>query len=600
MNASRAAAAAAVVLILGSVAPASADDELDYDLEGFSAIRLFTAWNLPVSPVVGADSTTQFVEYRTRLAPSIELGPVSAEARLLVFDGVLAGNQSDGVNALEGLDEAVSSTNRELENVDSLDVDRLWLTWASPVGEVRLGRQGSHWGLGIQENAADGLEWGLEGNGPQGSGDTFDRFQIATDLSSLAPDLFAANYLFGVLGYDLIAEGNPDVGNDDTQRVVAALLLTDQEAPGAVGGTELGVYGYWLNESETDTDVGVVDLYGRLELEFADGLEVWAEAEGFAAFGSSTRSGVVSSVVFDRTSRIAEASYQRFYEEQGLDVDVAAARAAEVVRRGGAGPVESEALAAPLTAALEQQTNIAADTAAALADRIASNGLRALEMESVDVSAFGGMGRAGVRTGPLTAFIELAGTGDLDSDSATPPAVVGVGGGRLVSAGAAFENTLAGDLITRGLSGTEVQTFAFDGEYEPAVILFDQVGPLGRDGAPTVANAWYQRVAASYQLYDDLELWGSVIYGKLVTSVRPITVICDEQVQCEDGDPDLLRVERGDLANGLGVEIDAGAVYQATKWLRGEVKGGYLFTGDAFGPARKDVSALRLQVAVEF
>ncbi len=580
--------------------PISGLSAIDYGITGFGAVQLNSAWGLPIAPVDGRTNTTQFLEYRVRLDPSVSLGAASVHARVLLLDGVLAGNQNDDVSVLVGLDNAVSATNRFGSSVESIQLDRIYGEYDASWATFRVGRQGAHWGLGILANSADKLEWGLDGNGPVSSGDTIDRVLVETDLSRLAPDTFGTGHLFGGLAYDIPHEGDPTFGDDDIQQVVLSLLYSDRNRPTDLGRHEAGTYSFWINQASTNTNIGVVDGYGRFALDLAEGIGFAFEGEGIASFGTTTRKGVVDSLVFDSLGALAQESYASVLESQGIDAADAQVRAADLAKNGIRTASESEAFRAPLTAALIQQTNMAVDDAGAVADRMVRQGVRGLEAEDLTVQTFGGVVRAEVTTGPIRAGLETGGSRDLGSRSTTPPAVVGIGGGKLVAVTDATENSLAGDLITAGVLGSRYTNLPLDREYDPAVILFEEVGPLGLQGNPAVANAWYQRIFGSYQLREDLNLWGSAIYGRLATAVQPIRICCDCNVeQCISGDPTQLTIVREKPASDLGIEIDAGAVYRVTEWLTSEVKLGHLFTGDAFGRTASDVTLVRIQFALE-
>ncbi len=135
----------------------------------------YTLW--PVSPLSSAEKTNAGVNMRFRFEPTINVSEeVRVRAQLDALDNVLWGSTPDyafsrnGVNgywydrndlSVFSMSQApVRSGINSLQ--DSLAVKRVWGEISTPVGLLRFGRMGSHWGLGMLHNDGNGLDndWG--------------------------------------------------------------------------------------------------------------------------------------------------------------------------------------------------------------------------------------------------------------------------------------------------------------------------------------------------------------------------------------------------------------------------------------------------------
>jgi hypothetical protein len=125
---------------------------------------------------------------RLRLDPEVTYGPNPdlPIARLrFTIDGL--DNVTFGDNArvfsvpLFAVDQSKTDVNG-FDLTESLKLERAWIEFLVPVGQVRVGRMESHWGMGTLTHAGNGLaEWGdfLRG-------ETFDRILFATRPITLA------------------------------------------------------------------------------------------------------------------------------------------------------------------------------------------------------------------------------------------------------------------------------------------------------------------------------------------------------------------------------------------------------------------------------
>jgi hypothetical protein len=150
-----------------------------------------------------------------------------------------------------------------------------------------------------------------------------------------------------------------------------------------------------------------------------------------------------------------------------------------------------------------------------------------------------------------------------------------------------IDEVIGGRVLEAGLTGSRATRFAFDPEYDPALILFEEVGPLGPDGRPTVANAFYVKAFGEMYLTDTVGIFGQVIYGRLLRAFQRFRLDCE----CvRDAGP----------AEELGVEIDAGVTWRINELLAAELRMGYLVSGSALGPGAEDVFMIRPQVGASW
>lgn len=197
--------AAAIVLLSSHLAFA-----VDFSTHGYYRLRLETSRDLDLQKhrniaqgnTVGGDDrfgTLFYGQHRLRLDPSLKLNDnISFHAQVDILDDVVFGrndtlslqvfNPLVGTIALPGANGAFGVTGGAAGDVvtgggGSFNMRRLYVDLLTPVGKFRLGRQPSHWGLGIFQN--DGNDWDSL------FGDTFDRFLYIgkydfKDASSLA------------------------------------------------------------------------------------------------------------------------------------------------------------------------------------------------------------------------------------------------------------------------------------------------------------------------------------------------------------------------------------------------------------------------------
>ena len=182
---------------------------IDYSLHGY--YRVFLDWSLDLDTQhastfaqgnqTGNNRFTHilFAQHRMRLEPTLKINDnLSVHGTVDVLDNVLFG-QNDinsisindpiaGTLQLPGGNGSFGVTGAGAGDIitgggGSINVRRLYVDILTPVGKFRIGRQASHWGLGIISNDGNGMF--------DKFGDTFDRFLYIgkvdlNDTSSLA------------------------------------------------------------------------------------------------------------------------------------------------------------------------------------------------------------------------------------------------------------------------------------------------------------------------------------------------------------------------------------------------------------------------------
>ena len=167
---------------------------LKFNFHGFYRARYNWIGNTPqpTTPALPtADWQSKNASYgymRLRLDPEVTYGPNPdlpiARLRFTIdgFDNVVFGDNARvfGVPLF-----AVDQSNTDVNGFDlreSLKLERAWIEFLVPIGQMRVGRMESHWGMGQLTHAGNGLaEWGdfLRG-------ETFDRILFATRPITLA------------------------------------------------------------------------------------------------------------------------------------------------------------------------------------------------------------------------------------------------------------------------------------------------------------------------------------------------------------------------------------------------------------------------------
>lgn len=155
----------AVALVV--TAPAFAYD-LEWHVDGYYRARASYIRNLanqPENTVFLGESErlrrTKFLLHRARLEPRLQLEKIAKfQLTIDALDDVVWGdNSAKQVAPLFAVNP--SDVNVNGENVASVQVKRAWLEFNVPIGQVRVGRLPSQWGMGLLANGggSSGCEW---------------------------------------------------------------------------------------------------------------------------------------------------------------------------------------------------------------------------------------------------------------------------------------------------------------------------------------------------------------------------------------------------------------------------------------------------------
>ncbi|MGB5811668.1 MAG: hypothetical protein WBG86_14115, partial [Polyangiales bacterium] len=158
---------------------------LKFQFHGYYRARYNWVGNSPASRNSDGDYPTGTASYgymRLRLDPEVTYGPNPdlpiARLRFTIdgFDNVVFGDNARVFGV------PLFATDQSATNVDGFDLretlrlERAWIEFLVPIGQIRVGRMESQWGVGLLTHAGNGLaDWGdfLRG-------ETFDRILFAT------------------------------------------------------------------------------------------------------------------------------------------------------------------------------------------------------------------------------------------------------------------------------------------------------------------------------------------------------------------------------------------------------------------------------------
>ena len=243
---------------------------------------------------VADDATTGYWQHRVRFDPKVKLNDnVSFFMQIDMLDNTIAGDMPEqGTSYQEELipeffSQAVIPQNDEYGDTRrNISVKRAWGEVLTGIGQLKFGRMGSHWGLGILAN--DGNGWDDD------TGDTVDRIMFITK----------AGPIYIVPMVDKISEG--PIWSSSTQEPAdseanASTLHrgsddVDQFTLVAVYRGELssaGVYGVYRYQPSTEGRAMIGDVWaktriGPVSVE-AEGVYLDGEIINFTGLGSPTR-----------------------------------------------------------------------------------------------------------------------------------------------------------------------------------------------------------------------------------------------------------------------------------------------------------------------
>jgi len=344
----RRAAALATLLLTLAAGSAAAEVPVSIDLHGYYWARgnwtmnLFDKeaphaygyqWALPYQD----PHHTYYMTMRGRFEPEINVADkFLVKSSIDVLDGVVWGD-NENLAATPMFAANPSTTLPDGSQVDALELRRLWVEWTTQFGLLRIGRQPSHWGMGLLANSGDGFD---DAFGDNYGGSTYDRVLFATRPTAVAQGIagkedsgFPLIVAFGIdrlvedpliqyYGYDCspdIAEGEEDWDErcdsdgdgvtdldhgysddertaedrhedwwadqqDDVYEMIYVLMFKgeDIEIFGTTGDLVTGMYVVNRRQQETESNVLIIDYYLRAKL-----YGVLAEFEGLNIRGKT-------------------------------------------------------------------------------------------------------------------------------------------------------------------------------------------------------------------------------------------------------------------------------------------------------------------------
>jgi hypothetical protein len=191
------------LLLAATPAAQAADDDWDFELEGYYRARAYSFRGLTDDQVGAARYATQ----RLRLQPGLNFEDRAKFFMMAdVLDDVVWGdNASLASTALFAGDP--SHTAIDGQEAATFQIKRAWMDFSIPVGVIRVGRQPSNWGMGLLANEGNGFD---DTFGENHYGATYDRFIFATRPIAIAQTIAGRDPadipLFVAVGVDRLVE----------------------------------------------------------------------------------------------------------------------------------------------------------------------------------------------------------------------------------------------------------------------------------------------------------------------------------------------------------------------------------------------------------
>jgi hypothetical protein len=146
--------------------------KLAFDLEGYYRVRGFAYPAL----FDGQEGWARAMQHRLRLVPVVSAGPAVFKAQVEALDDAVWGdNASIADTSLFAGDPSVTGIDGAEQ--PSMRLSRAWFEVPVAVGQIRVGRQPSQWGMGLLANGGDGFD---DAFGENHYGSTYDRILFAT------------------------------------------------------------------------------------------------------------------------------------------------------------------------------------------------------------------------------------------------------------------------------------------------------------------------------------------------------------------------------------------------------------------------------------
>jgi len=246
-----------LLLILALLLPSSvafaAKGKIKFELDGYYRLRLLVFDDLAPQAgdgQIGNQPTQGLWMHRARLRPKLNLGErFSFNITINMLDNSVGGDFPE----LPGAPEFFSGSILPNPNYrKSVNVERVWGEFLSPIGIWRFGRMGSNWGLGILANDGDD-----EGDD---FGDTVDRVMLITKVGPIiiipAVDKVSEVRLdAGVAPPDFFNDPQSIGGQtDDVDQYILALVYRSK-------AVTAGIYAVHRIQPATRSRVNVIDTW---------------------------------------------------------------------------------------------------------------------------------------------------------------------------------------------------------------------------------------------------------------------------------------------------------------------------------------------------
>jgi hypothetical protein len=281
---------------------AGTDDGFHFDFHGYYRARSHVIGNqmYPLESI-SADRkrTLRFMTQRLRLEPSAGYGEwVTLHVTIDALDNVLWGDNA-GLSSTPLFASDPSLTSLAGSEVPSIIVKRAWIELMLPIGVLRVGRQPSHWGLGLLTNDGDGFDNDF---GDKWYGTIYDRILFATKPISIGRVIAGLDAgdtpLILAVSWDKLVEDYLDparprasydsgwlAGDDDDVDEWTVALAWDQDGLDWFGPDDRITAGFYFNYREqpsTQSDIYIIDAFVKLQL-----WDFFLEGEMDAILGSS-------------------------------------------------------------------------------------------------------------------------------------------------------------------------------------------------------------------------------------------------------------------------------------------------------------------------
>ncbi len=307
---------------------------LRFELEGYYRVRGYGFPDL----FAEHDGWASTMQHRLRLHPVVSYeDDTKVQLEIDALDDVVWGDNAS-LAATSLFAGSPSETDIDGQQSSSLRLNRVWMEFPVPIGLVKMGRQPSHWGLGLLANDGDGFD---DSFGENHYGATYDRVLFATRPLAVAQGIMgkpdSGLPLFVAVGIDRLVEdplhqyygyacdpglsqGDADFDSrcdsdgdgvtdldhsysndertsdqrgddwwadqvDDVHEMIYVLVFKgdELEIAGAPGQLVTGAYVVHRKQQETDSNVLILDYYLNAEVR-----GVLAQFEGLTIQGTTS------------------------------------------------------------------------------------------------------------------------------------------------------------------------------------------------------------------------------------------------------------------------------------------------------------------------